>query len=389
VARDGVDGRTAGAHDLAPWVRRRRLDPLDRVREGMPGRSIRRLVALAAAFALAAVACNNTNPAEQGSGSSSGASTGVRVALSFDIGGRGDLGFNDAAYKGMEDAVHDGLIRASDTTYLESNATGSDRDSNTATLADEGFDLVVCVGYAFSPGVNQLAKEYPKTDFAVVDGYAKDAANVTNLTFKENEGSYLVGAAAAMKTRTGTIGFLGGQEGTGLIEKFQAGYEAGARAIDPNINVLTEYIGDTSAAYDDITKGETLSAKMYDEGADVIYHAAGKSGLGLFKAAVEAHKLAIGVDSDQSLTASPDERPLILTSMIKRVDTSVFDTIKAVVNGSFVSGYQSFGLADDGVGYAVNRYNDTPQLLSDDIQAKLDALKAQITSGEITVPTTP
>jgi basic membrane protein A and related proteins len=355
----------------------------------MPGTSIRRLVALTAALALGAVACNNTNPAEQGSGSSSGASAGVHVALSFDIGGRGDLGFNDAAYKGMEDAVRDGLISSSNTTYLESNATGSDRDSNTATLADEGFNLVVCVGYAFSPGVNQLAKEYPKTDFAVIDGYAKDAANVTNLTFKENEGSYLVGAAAAMKTNTGTIGFLGGQEGTGLIEKFQAGYEAGAKAIDPSIKVLTEYIGDTSAAYDDITKGETLSAKMYDEGADVIYHAAGKSGLGLFKAAVEAHKLAIGVDSDQSLTASADERPLILTSMIKRVDTAVYDTIKAVVNDSFVSGYQSFGLADDGVGYAVNRYNDTPQLLSDEIQAKLDALKAQIISGEITVPTTP
>ena len=353
----------------------------------MPASQTHRVVALAAALAVAVGACNNTNPAEQGNGASGAA--GVRVALSFDIGGRGDLGFNDAAYRGMQDAVRDGLIRASDTTYLESNATGSDRDSNTATLADEGFDLVVCVGYAFSPGVNQLAKEYPQTDFAVVDGYAKDAANVTNLTFKENEGSYLVGAAAAMKTSTGTIGFLGGQEGTGLIEKFQAGYEAGARAIDPNIRFLTEYIGDTSAAYDDITKGETLSAKMYDEGADVIYHAAGKSGLGLFKAAVEANRLAIGVDSDQSLTASPEERPLILTSMIKRVDTAVYDTIKAVVNDSFVSGYQSFGLADNGVGYAVNRYNDTPQLLSDDIQAKLDALKAQIESGEITVPTTP
>jgi basic membrane protein A len=356
----------------------------------MPIRARRSLLALALLAGILAAACNNTNPADvPAAGASGTAASDVKVALSFDIGGRGDLGFNDAAYRGMQEAVQDGLISADNTAYLESNASGSNRDENTETLADEGFDLVVCVGYAFSPGVNQLAKQYPDTFFAVVDGYAKDAPNVTNLTFKENEGSFLVGAAAAMKTQTGTIGFLGGQEGTGLIEKFQAGYEAGARAIDPHIRFLTEYIGDTAAAYNNITAGEALSAKMYDEGADVIYHAAGKSGLGLFKAAVEADKLAIGVDSDQSLTASPAERALILTSMVKRVDTAVHDTIKAVVNDSFVSGYQSFGLADDGVGYAVDRYNDTPALLSDEIQARLAAFKAQIVSGEIKVPTTP
>jgi basic membrane protein A len=352
-------------------------------------RGPRSLLAAALLAALAAAACNNRNPADVQAPAASGGQSDVRVALSFDIGGRGDLGFNDAAYRGMQRAVDDGLVAAGNTDYLESNASGSNRDANTETLADEGFDLIVCVGYAFSPGVNELAKQYPDTYFAVVDGYAKDAPNVTNLTFKENEGSFLVGAAAAMKTETGTIGFLGGQEGTGLIEKFQAGYEAGAEAVDPHIRFLTEYIGDTSAAYNNITAGEALSAKMYDEGADVIYHAAGKSGLGLFKAAVEASKLAIGVDSDQSLTASPAERRLILTSMIKHVDTAVHDTIEAVVDGSFVSGYQSFGLADDGVGYAVNRYNDTPELLSEDIQAKLAAFKAQIVAGEIKVPTTP
>jgi basic membrane protein A and related proteins len=356
----------------------------------MPSRPLRSLFAIACVVGALAVGCNNTNPADvPAAGSSGTAASDVKVALSFDIGGRGDLGFNDAAYRGMQDAVRDGLISPDNTAYLESNASGSNRDANTETLADEGFDLVVCVGYAFSPGVNQLAKQYPDTYFAVIDGYAKDAPNVTNLTFKENEGSFLVGAAAAMKTQSGTIGFLGGQEGTGLIEKFQAGYEAGAKAVDPRIHFLTEYIGDTAAAYNDITAGEALSAKMYDAGADVIYHAAGKSGLGLFKAAVEAHKLAIGVDSDQSLTASPAERGLILTSMVKRVDTAVHDTINAVVNDSFVSGYQSFGLADDGVGYAVDRYNDTPSLLSDEIQARLAAYKAQIVSGEIKVPTTP
>jgi basic membrane protein A len=351
----------------------------------------RRLLGIAAVVLVAgASACGNTNPADVGgTGTSTGPGSDVRVALSFDIGGLGDLGFNDSAYKGMQDAVRDGLVREENTDYLESNASGSNRDSNTETLADQGFDLVVCVGYPFSPGVNQLARQYPDTDFAVVDGYSKDAPNVTNLTFEENEGSFLVGAAAAMKTQTGTIGFLGGQEGTGLIEKFQAGYEAGAEAVDPGIRFLTEYIGDTSAAYNDITKGEALSSGMYDAGADVIYHAAGKSGLGLFKAAVEADKLAIGVDSDQSLTASAAERPLILTSMIKRVDTAVYDTIKAEVNDSFVSGYQSFGLADDGIDFAVNQYNDNPQLLSQEIQARLDDYKAQIESGQLSVPTEP
>jgi basic membrane protein A len=351
----------------------------------------RRLLGIAAVVLVAgASSCGNTNPADVGgTGASADTGSDVRVALSFDIGGLGDLGFNDSAYKGMQDAVRDGLVTGENTDYLESNASGSNRDSNTEALADQGFDLVVCVGYAFSPGVNQLARQYPDTDFAVVDGYSKDAPNVTNLTFEENEGSFLVGAAAAMKTETGTIGFLGGQEGTGLIEKFQAGYEAGAEAVDPGIRFLTEYIGDTSAAYNDITKGEALSSGMYDAGADVIYHAAGKSGLGLFKAAVEADKLAIGVDSDQSLTASAAERLLILTSMIKRIDTAVYDTIKAEVNDSFVSGYQSFGLADDGIDYAVNQYNDNPQLLSQEIQARLDDYKAQIESGQLSVPTEP
>jgi basic membrane protein A and related proteins len=357
----------------------------------MPASARRRLLGIAAVVLVAgASSCGNTNPADVGgTGASAGTGSDVTVALSFDIGGLGDLGFNDSAYKGMQDAVRDGLVPAENTDYLESNASGSNRDSNTEALADQGFDLVVCVGYSFSPGVNQLARQYPDTDFAVVDGYSKDAPNVTNLTFEENEGSFLVGAAAAMKTETGTIGFLGGQEGTGLIEKFQAGYEAGAEAVDPGIRFLTEYIGDTSAAYNDITKGEALSSGMYDAGADVIYHAAGKSGLGLFKAAVEADKLAIGVDSDQSLTASAAERPLILTSMIKRIDTAVYDTIKGEVNDSFVSGYQSFGLADDGIDYAVNKYNDNVELLSPEIQSRLDDYKAQIESGQLSVPTEP
>jgi basic membrane protein A and related proteins len=192
-----------------------------------------------------------------------------------------------------------------------------------------------------------------------------------------------------MKSEGETVGFLGGQEGTGLIERFQAGYEAGVTEIDPNIEVLVEYIGDSTQAFNDPTRGEALSASMYDDGADVIYHASGASGAGLFQAAVEAQQLAIGVDSDQSLTASPEQQELILTSMLKRVDTAVHDVIEQVANDQFEPGTQVLGLAEDGVGYAVNEYNDNPELLSSDIQSRLEELKQMIIDGDITVPDAP
>jgi basic membrane protein A len=350
-------------------------------------RARRRFIPLLVAAGLVAAACGGGNPASTGEGDAGEQATSA--ALAFDIGGRGDQSFIDAAYRGLQQAIDDGLVAQEDTDFIEPNASGSNRDDNVVNLADQGYDLVVAVGFAFSPGIDEIAGDYPDVNFAVVDGFAKEAPNVSNLTFKEQEGSFLVGAAAALKSQSGTIGFLGGQQGTGLIERFQAGYEAGAKKVNPNIEVLVEYIGDSTAAFNDPTKGEALSAKMYDEGADVVYHAAGASGAGLFKAAVAAQKLAIGVDSDQSLTASPEQRKLILTSMLKRVDTAVYDAIQQTVNGAFKSGTQVFGLKEDGVGYAVNQYNDNARLLSKDIQARLDQLKKDIVSGKIKVPTEP
>jgi basic membrane protein A len=309
--------------------------------------------------------------------------------VAFDIGGLGDQSFNDAAERGVQAAIDEGIIAEGDVQRIEANATGSNRDDNVVNLADQGVDIVIAVGFAFSPGIDKIAGDYPDTDFAVVDGFAGDAPNVGNLGFKEHEGSFLVGAAAAMKSKTGTIGFLGGQEGTGLIEKFEAGYEAGAQAVNPDIKVLVEYIGDSTAAFNDPTKGEALSSKMYDGGADVIYHASGGSGAGLFKAAVEAGKLAIGVDSDQSLTASPEQQKLILTSMLKRVDTAVHDAIEQEGSDNFTTGFQVFGLAEGGVDYAINEYNDNEDLLSSEIQSALDDFKQQIIDGEITVPEKP
>jgi basic membrane protein A len=341
-------------------------------------------------LALLAAACGGGDPAETGGGGGGGeGGGGTSAALAFDVGGVGDQGFNDSAFLALNNAIDDGIVAEEDTDTIEPNASGSNRDDNVVNLADQGYDIVIPVGFAFSPGVDEIAPDYPDVNFAIVDGFAAEADNVANLTFKEHEGSFLVGAAAALKSETGTIGFLGGQKGTGLIEKFEAGYVAGAQEVNPDIEILVEYIGDSTQAFNDPTKGEALSAKMYDGGADVVYHAAGASGAGLFKAAVEANKWAIGVDLDQSLTASPEQRKLILTSMLKRVDVAVYDAIEQTAQGNFKSGTQVFGLKEDGVGYAVNKYNDNEQLLSQEIQDRLEELRQRILDGDITVPTEP
>jgi basic membrane protein A len=340
-----------------------------------------------AALLLLTAACGEAPP---GGGEGGGAAGDIRVGLALDVGGLGDKSFNDAANRGLQQAIEDGLVSEENTELLEANQTGSNRDENIVNLADQGFDLVVGVGFAFSEGVAKIAKDYPDVNFAIVDGFATSIApaeNLADLAFKEHQGSYLVGIAAAETTKTGTIGFLGGQEGTGLIEKFQAGYEQGAQSVDPNIDILVEYIGDSTQAFVDPTKGEALSAKMYDQGADVIYHAAGESGLGLFRAAVEAgpEALAIGVDSDQYLTASPEEQPHILTSMLKRVDTAVYNAIEQTLNDSFVDGFQVFGLPEDGLDYS----QSNTELMTPDLIAKIDAAKEGIIAGDIIVGENP
>jgi basic membrane protein A len=352
-----------------------------------------RLFVLAAAFSVIAAACGGeTVTGDGGGGGGDGdAEEGISVGMALDVGGLGDKSFNDAANRGLEQAIDEGFVAEEDVELLEANQTGSNRDENITTLADQGVDLIVGVGFAFSEHVAELAPDYPDVNFAIVDGFATainaDATNIADLTFKEHEGSFLVGAAAGLKTQTQTVGFLGGQEGTGLIEKFQAGYEAGVAETCPDCEVLVEYIGDSTQAFVDPTRGEALSEKMYDGGADVVYHASGQSGLGLFKEAVEQgpEAIAIGVDSDQYLTANPEEQQHIMTSMLKRVDTAVFEAISQVAEGSFQPGFQVFGLAEEGVDYA----DSNPELLTEDIQAELDAFKEQIISGEITVPEEP
>jgi basic membrane protein A len=348
-----------------------------------------KLFSLLAALMLVAAGCGGRDDDTTTGGGDGAAASDIQVGLSLDIGGLGDQSFNDAANAGLEQAMDEGLVSEENIQINEANASGSNRGENVELLAEEGFDLVVANGFAFSPDIDELAPQFPDVNFAITDGFAAEADNVTNMTFKEHEGSFLMGVAAAMKSEAGTIGFLGGQQGTGLIERFQAGYEAGAQAVDPDIEILVEYIGDDVTAFNDPTKGEALSNKMFDAGADIVYHAAGASGSGLFKAAVEQGQLAIGVDQDQSLTASPEQQEVILTSMLKRVDTAVINVIQQVSEDNFQPGSVVLGLAEEGVDYAVNEFNDNDELLSQDIQAEIDNFKQQIIDGEITVPDTP
>ena len=357
-----------------------------------------RLLVLVAAIPLITAACGGGDPSQPDAGpGETTAAADLRVGIAFDIGGLGDKSFNDSAMDGARAAIAEGLIREENLEHIEPNATGSNRDANVVNLADQGFDLVLAIGFAFSPGVAEIAGDYPETTFAVIDGYATcgqfcgvkeiTTENVVDLTFKEHEGSFLVGVAAAEKSQTRVVGFLGGQRGTGLIEKFEAGFRAGVQEINPNIEVLAEYIGDDTTAFNDPTKGKALADKMYDDGADVIYHAAGDSGAGLFQSAVGQGEdaLAIGVDKDQYLTASAQQKPHILTSMIKRVDTAVHDIIEETVNDEFEPGSRSFGLAEGGIDYA----KTNPDQLTEDIVARIDEFKQQIIDGEITVPEKP
>ncbi len=308
---------------------------------------------------------------------------GVNVGVVYDITGRGDRSFNDAAGAGLDQATGELGI-----TPAESTPTGDgDRSERLQGLVDDGNELVIAVGFLFGDAMTAASADNPDTSFAIIDSVV-EADNVASLIFAEEQGSFLVGAAAALKTQTGTVGFIGGVEND-LIQKFQAGYEAGVAAVDPDIEVLVNYITQPPdfGGFNDPARGREIAAAQYEEGADIIYSAAGSSGLGAFEAAAEAGEpgdvWAIGVDSDQFNLVSEEIQPYILTSMLKKVDVATFDTIAAFTSGTFEGGVQVFDLASDGVGYS------TSGGFVDDIVPQLDEYIAQIVAGDIEVPTTP
>lgn len=336
-------------------------------------------VAVALAALVLVAGCSRKTDRDAAPAAAPGA---LKVGLVFDVGGRGDKSFNDAAYAGLVRAQQELGVAF---TTLETGE-GADREAQMRQLAAGGSQLVFGVGFLFSDDIYGLAQEFPGVKFACIDYTVKEGQtlppNLTALEFKENEGSFLVGALAALLTKTGKVGFVGGME-IPLIKKFEAGYRAGVKAAAPKVEVLVKYAGTTGTAFKDPTKGKELGLAEYNQGADIIFHASGSTGLGVFEAAREkgAGYYAIGVDADQYAEAPG----FILTSMVKRVDTAVFDTIKELQAGRWQGGVREFGLGEDGVGWVYDDRNRA--LVPAAAKAKVDALKADIVAGRIVVPT--
>jgi len=338
----------------------------------------------------------NAAPAASGAPSTAPAlpnadASGLKVGVAYDIGGRGDQSFNDAAAAGLERAISElGLVKEN---TRELSAAPNESEDAAATrlrqLVSDGFNPVIAVGFNYATATQTVAAESPQVNFAIVDDNTVDLPNVTPLVFAEEQGSFLVGAAAALKTTACKIGFVGGVE-TPLIQKFEAGYEAGAKAVAPDIQIDAKYLtpaGDFTG-FNDPAKATEVTRGQLDGGADVIYHASGASGKGVFEAVsaannAQAPKWAIGVDSDQAKTATPPTNEIILTSMLKRVDVAVYDYINASAAGDLSTLPQVFDLKVDGVGYATTGGH------VDDIAPQLDGYKAAIINGQIAVPSTP
>jgi len=302
--------------------------------------------------------------------------TGIRVGLVFDVGGLGDKSFNDSAHRGLVKAEK--KLRAR-VRFIEPG-DGSDRESALRILAREGNALVIGVGFIFSDDMKRLAKAFPKVKFACVDYSGKETpANLVGLRFREHEGSFLVGAIAGLTTKRKRVGFVGGMK-IPLIRKFEAGYIAGVKHVCADCDVFSAYAGTTPKAFADPTMGKQLAMSQYRRGADIIYHASGKTGDGVFKAAKQLGQLAIGVDGNQF-----DEAPCcVLTSMVKRVDVAVFDAIRGLNDNKFASGVREFGLAEGGVDFVYD--DDNKKLLRADVVAKVRELRKQIIAGKIKVP---
>jgi len=344
-----------------------------------------------AALALLLGACGSkssggsTNPAGGTSGSTSGGTTtkSLKVGLAYDVGGRGDKSFNDLAAAGLEKAKAALNIQTKELSAVQGESDQAKADRLTL-LASSGYNPIIAVGFAYATAVGKVIPKFPKIHFALIDDDSVKGPNLESLLFSENESSFLVGVAAALATKTKNVGFIGGVQEP-LIQKFQAGYQAGVKAVNPAIKVQTAYISQPPdfTGFNDPAKGKVIAEGQYDNGADVVYHAAGGSGGGLFQAAKEKNKLAIGVDSDQYQTAPADEKSLILTSALKGVDTAVDNFIEQDAKYQFQAGSKRFSLKDGGVGYATSN----PAI--DPYKAKIEEYKAKIISGQITVPTTP
>jgi basic membrane protein A and related proteins len=344
---------------------------------------LRRMMKLAAVFTAAMLmvaGCGGDDDSDTAGGGGDQKEK-VKIGLAYDIGGRGDQSFNDAAAAGLDKAKSDFDVEARELEAAPGESEAA-KEERLNLLVQGGYNPVIGVGFAYAGSMKKVAAANPNVKFAIVDDASFNAPNVANLVFAEHEGSYLVGVAAAMKSTAKHLGFVGGVD-VPLIHKFQAGFEAGAKAVDPNVKIDVKYLTQAPdfTGFNDPAKGKVAAQGMLDGGADVIYHAAGGSGSGVFEAAKAAGKLGIGVDSDQyNLPSLANVKDVILTSMLKRVDVAVYDYLKSVNDGSPLSGVQTFDLKKDGVGYSTSGGK------VDDIKPKLDEYKQKIISGETKVP---
>jgi len=298
----------------------------------------------------------------------------IKPAVIYDMGGKFDKSFNEGVYNGVKKFTDETGIEVME--FEVTNET--QREQAMRRMAERGASIILGVGFAQADAIAKVAAEYPDRQFSIIDVGWLDAPNLRQYVFKEHEGSYLVGVAAALASDTGKVGFVGGMDIT-LIRKFACGYVGGVKAVNGSADVYQNMTGTTPSAWNDPAKGAELAKSQIDRGADVIYHAAGGTGLGVIQAAADAGKLAIGVDSNQNGLAPGS----VLTSMLKRVDVAAYETFKDAMDGNFSSGVRSLGVAEGGVDWALDENNAS--LITADIKAAVEQARSDILSGKVAV----
>ncbi|MFF4838132.1 BMP family protein [Streptomyces sp. NPDC001315] len=338
-----------------------------------------------AVVALAAAGCGKSSTDSTSSDSESGKYSGKGIGLAYDIGGKGDQSFNDAAYAGFEKAKTEFKVGGQDVEPQDGESD-ADKVQRLETLAKAGYNPIIGVGFAYAPAVKEAAAKYPKITFGIIDDATIKADNVADMVFHEEQSSYLAGVAAAKATKKNHIGFIGGVD-IPLIHKFEAGFDQGAKSVNPNIKIESQYLTQTpqEGGFSSPDKGENAANGQIEAGADVVYQAAGLSGQGVIKAAAEHKVWAIGVDSDQYAQAALAKyKDYILGSALKNVGGAVYDLAKSVVEGKPLKGEVRGDLKSGGVGFADS--NPKYKALTD-VAAAVDKAKADIIAGTVTVKT--
>ncbi|MFD9503568.1 BMP family protein [Streptomyces sp. NPDC060035] len=338
---------------------------------------------MSAALALSVTACGDSSS----SSDTASASTDNKTAIAYDIGGRGDQSFNDAAYAGLVKAEKELGVKGTEAEPSEGESD-ADKVQRLTSLARAGNNPVIGVGFAYAPAIKKVAPKFPKITFGIIDDASVTGDNIANIVFNEEQGSYLAGVAAAKVSKTKKVGFIGGVE-TPLIKKFEAGYAQGVADTDPSVKVIPQYLTQPPN-FDGFSKpdlGKAAAQGQLDQGADVIYSAAGLAGSGAIEAVSKAGKWNIGVDSDQYNQAGlAAYKKSILTSVTKDVELAVFNLIKSVQDGKPQTGEIRYGLDKDGVGLAMSNPAFTAMT---EVIAAVDKAKQEIIDGKITVKTTP